>query len=98
ITAARHLAVIERAADAPLAHRRPLRSARRGESRNHMTIAEFGEGVRIEIADCLSPAVVSFRGSFASGTFDECSDVDLRARVQMPLDADFFVYLAVHST
>jgi hypothetical protein len=58
-----------------------------------MTIAEFGEDVRTEIAEYLSPAVVVFRGSFAAGTFDEFSDVDLQSRMDVPLDADFFAGL-----
>lgn len=58
-----------------------------------MTIAEFGEGVRVEIGEHLSPAVVEFRGSFASRTFDELSDIDLHTRVDVPLDADFFTGL-----
>jgi hypothetical protein len=33
---------------------------------------------------------VQFRGSLASETFDEFSDVDLRARVSTPLDGPFF--------
>ena len=71
-----------------------------------MTIVEFGESVRAALSNYLEPAIVEFRGSLANGMFDEFSDVDLRARVFVPLDAGFFasreascrVYTGLHSS
>jgi hypothetical protein len=58
-----------------------------------MTIVEFGEGVREELAQYLLPDLVSFRGSLANASFDEFSDVDVQASVRVPLDGGFFAGL-----
>lgn len=50
----------------------------------------FAYDVREQLARHLSPAEVFFRGSFADGTHDEYSDVDLLAEVHTPLDGRFF--------
>ena len=54
------------------------------------SVAEFAREVSDELADHLAPAKVSFRGSFAEGTNDEYSDVDILARVASELDSRFF--------
>ena len=41
----------------------------------------------------LDPPIVDFRGSFANGTFDGFSDVDLQASVHVQLDAHFLADL-----
>jgi hypothetical protein len=55
-----------------------------------MIIEQFAEEVRGQIIDYVSPAQVAFRGSFATRTFDQFSDVDVQAHVEAPLNADFF--------
>lgn len=63
---------------------------RSGARRRPGTAAGFARDVRDRLAGHLSPAEVSFRGSFAEGTNDEYSDVDLLAEVHAGLDGRFF--------
>lgn len=53
-------------------------------------MAHFARDVREELARHLAPAEVSFRGSFADGTHDEYSDVDVLAEVHAGLDGRFY--------
>ncbi len=53
------------------------------------TVADFARDLQDGLARHLS-AEVSFRGSFAEGTYDQYSDVDLRADVHQELDKQFF--------
>lgn len=66
--------------------------------RRFESVAEFAHDVRDELADQLPPAEVSFRGSFAEGSHDEYSDVDLLAEVSTRLDGRFFSALEGHLT
>jgi hypothetical protein len=63
-----------------------------------MTLGAFGHAVRISLSTYLAPADVQFRGSMADGTFDEFSDVDIRASVSIPLDGLFFAGLEGYLT
>jgi hypothetical protein len=58
-----------------------------------MTVVEFGESVRAALSTYLDPGIVHFRGSLATDTFDEFSDIDLLAWVSVPLDDAFFIGL-----
>jgi hypothetical protein len=58
-----------------------------------MTIFEFSGDVRTALLTYVEPAIVQFRGSLATNSYDEFSDVDLEARVSVPLDDAFFVGL-----
>ncbi len=60
--------------------------------------AEFASDVREVLTEHLAPARVSFRGSFAEGTHDEYSDVDLLAEVHSEMDGRFFSALEDHLT
>ena len=53
-------------------------------------VADFAHDLRNALERHLSPAEVSFRGSFAQNTHDQYSDVDLRADVHLPLDEEFY--------
>ncbi len=66
--------------------------ARRADERRRLpdTVADFARDLQDGLAHHLSPAEVSFRGSFAEGTYDQYSDVDLRADVHQELDKQFF--------
>ena len=55
-----------------------------------MTIEEYGSEVLALLKTHLGLGKVTFRGSFASGEVDECSDVDLMAEVHQELDQSFF--------
>jgi len=56
-------------------------------------ITEFARGIRGKLEEYLQPATVTFRGSFASGTFDEYSDIDLQADIQCELSGQFYTAL-----
>jgi predicted nucleotidyltransferase len=56
-------------------------------------IAEFAQEICDKLEEYLRPAEVSFRGSFASGTFDEYSDIDLQADVRCELSGQFHAAL-----
>ena len=58
-----------------------------------MTITELAHDIRDKIAEHLAPAEVFFRGSFANGTYDEYSDIDLQADVHCELNGRFFASL-----
>jgi hypothetical protein len=58
-----------------------------------MTVTDFSKRVRDALAGFFVPGIVQFRGSFANGTFDEWSDVDLQGSVERPLDSRFFADL-----
>ena len=62
------------------------------------TVADFARDLRGQLARLLAPAEVSFRGSFANGSYDEYSDVDLLAAVHRELDERFFSDLEVFLT
>jgi len=55
-----------------------------------MTINQFGNAVLDVLQKHLNLGKVTFRGSFASGTVDEYSDVDLQAEVHEELTQEFF--------
>jgi hypothetical protein len=57
------------------------------------TVADFARDLRGQLARLLAPAEVSFRGSFADGSYDEYSDVDLLAEVGTALDEQFWAAL-----
>ena len=61
-----------------------------------MTVSKFGKSVREALLTYLKPGIVQFRGSLATDTFDEFSDIDLLARVSVPLDEAFFTGLEIH--
>lgn len=61
-------------------------------------MAGFAGDVRAELKRHLAPAEVSFRGSFARGSHNEYSDVDLLAAVHRELDERFFSDLEVFLT
>ena len=65
------------------------------DRRRFATVAEFARDVRAELTRHLAPAEVSLRGSFARGSHDEYSDVDLLAAVHRELDERFFSDLEV---
>jgi len=59
-----------------------------------LTIRLFGDEVLATLRRLLDPSTVEFRGSFASGLIDDCSDVDVRALVHTELDQGFFERIA----
>lgn len=54
------------------------------------TVADLARDIREQLARHLAPAEVCFRGSFETGSYDEYSDVDLRADVHRALDERFW--------
>jgi hypothetical protein len=55
-----------------------------------MSIQQFGSDVLSALQQHLAPGKVAFDGSFATGQFDEYSDVDIQAEVHQELKPEFF--------
>ena len=54
------------------------------------SIADFAYDIRDKLESHLRPVCVTFRGSFATGTWDEYSDIDLQADVHRELNGQFY--------
>ena len=58
-----------------------------------ITNQEFADSVIAALREHLASDDVAFFGSHRTGEADEYSDVDIRARIDRPLDEDFFASL-----